>query len=95
VSTPERRPATWSTASVPSSPSSARSEGHRRAYLLQRNTNERVSLLAVTLWDSMDAVRAFAGDGPERAVVEPAARTVLSAFDKTVDHYEVVLDRPA
>lgn len=70
-------------------------EGHRGAYLLQRSTNERVSFLVVTLWDSMDAVRAFAGDDPERAVVEPAARTVLCAFDKTVDHYEVVLDRPA
>jgi mannose-6-phosphate isomerase-like protein (cupin superfamily) len=60
-------------------------EGHRHAYLLQRNTAERVNFLVVTLWDSMDAVHAFAGDDPETAVVEPAARAVLSAFDETVD----------
>jgi hypothetical protein len=39
----------------------------------------------------MEAVRRFAGDEPERAVVEPAARAVLSDFDESVRHYEVVL----
>jgi len=39
----------------------------------------------------MDAIRAFAGDTPERAVVEPEARAVLREFDETVTHYEVAL----
>ena len=43
-----------------------------------------------TLWDSMDAIRTFAGPHPERAVVEPAAAAVLLRFDKPVDHYEVL-----
>jgi len=37
----------------------------------------------------MAAVCAFAGTNPERAVVEPAARSVLVEFDQAVSHYEV------
>jgi hypothetical protein len=38
----------------------------------------------------MDAIRAFAGDRPGIAVVEPEARAALVRFDSTVQHYEVV-----
>jgi hypothetical protein len=37
----------------------------------------------------MAALRRFAGNEPERAVVEPEARAVLSEFDNFVRHYEV------
>jgi hypothetical protein len=43
-------------------------------------------------WQSMDAVRAFAGAAPEQAVVEPAARAVLVEFDDFVTHYEVMFE---
>jgi len=46
----------------------------------------------MTLWTSMDAVRAFAGDAPEAAVVEPPAREALDTFDETVSHHEVMVD---
>lgn len=36
------------------------------------------------------SVRAFAGEQPEVAVVEPEARAVLVRFDDTVSHYEVL-----
>jgi hypothetical protein len=42
----------------------------------------------------MEAIRAFAGDEPERAVVEPGARAVLAFFDSTVRHYEVLAAPP-
>jgi len=64
--------------------------GHRGAYLLRRSIDNSVEFTVLTLWDSMDAVRGFAGPDPERAVVEPAARAALSDFDETVTHYEVV-----
>ena len=51
---------------------------------------EEIEFLVLTLWDSMDAVRAFAGDQPERAVVEPEARAALVRFESTVAHYEVL-----
>lgn len=64
-------------------------EGHRGAYLLRRAEGGHVEFLAVTLWDSLESIRAFAGDNIDRAVVEPEARAVLSSFDDFVRHYEV------
>jgi heme-degrading monooxygenase HmoA len=67
-------------------------EGYEKAYLLRRPIGDRVEFLVITVWQSMDAIRRFAGEEPTTAVVEPEARAVLSDFDETVDHYEVVLD---
>lgn len=63
--------------------------GHRGAYLLTRAVDGQTEFLAVTLWDSIEAVKQFAGDDPDIAVVEPAARAVLTDFDRMVRHYEV------
>jgi|SRR5438105_15735399 len=70
-------------------PSLARIAGHRGAYLLTRRDAGRVEFLAMTLWESLDAVRGFAGDDPEVSVVEPEARAVLAEFDDFARHYEV------
>lgn len=64
--------------------------GFRGLYLLRRRGPEEIEFLVLTLWDSMDAVRAFAGDQPEVAVVAPEARAALVRFDDTVNHYEVL-----
>jgi heme-degrading monooxygenase HmoA len=64
--------------------------GFRGLYLLRSRGLEETEFLVLTLWDSMDAVRSFAGDQPERAVVEPEARAALVRFDDTVHHYEVL-----
>ena len=63
--------------------------GHRGAYLLTRETKDGVEFLAVTLWDSIESIKRFAGEDPETAVVEPDARAVLSSFDSFVRHYEI------
>jgi heme-degrading monooxygenase HmoA len=67
--------------------------GHRGAQLLRRESDGGFEFLVLTAWESMKAVRGFAGDDPERAVVEPEARAVLSDFDESVRHYELVLPR--
>lgn len=64
--------------------------GHRGAYLLRRSVGNGIEFLVLTLWASMDAIRRFAGPEPEKAVVEPAARAVLSDFEEVVAHYELV-----
>ena len=46
-------------------------------------------IVVVTRWDSLDAVRAFAGDDVDAAVVEPEARAVLADFDARVRHIEL------
>jgi heme-degrading monooxygenase HmoA len=63
--------------------------------LMQCERGDQVELLVSSRWRSMAAVRAFAGKAPERAVVEPAARAVLVGFDRTVSHYEVMLEAGA
>lgn len=63
--------------------------GHRGALLLTRGGDREVELKVLTFWDSMDAVRAFAGPSPDVAVVEPDARAVLSELDRGVTHYDV------
>lgn len=64
-------------------------EGHRGAYLLKRPVGDAVEVIAITLWDSLDAIRTFAGDAIDRAAVEPEARAVLSDFDDFVRHFEL------
>ena len=66
--------------------------GFLGAQLLDREQNGGREVIVMTRWDSMDAVRKFAGGQPDRAVVEPRAREVLASFDETVAHYEVVLE---
>ena len=47
---------------------------------------------SITYFVSMDAVRAFAGDDYEQAVVEDAARRALIRWDDWVTHHNVVID---
>jgi len=65
--------------------------GFRGAQLWRREQAGQVEFVAVTTFDSIDAVRRFAGPDYERAVVEPEARRVLSRFDERCAHYEVAV----
>jgi len=65
-------------------------EGHSGAYLLRRAVGGAVEFVVLTLWESMEGVRRFAGANSEKAVVEPEARAALTAFDDSVTHFEVV-----
>jgi heme-degrading monooxygenase HmoA len=71
-------------------PGLARIRGHRGAYLLRRHADGGVEFLAVTAWDSMKAIREFAKQDPDIAVVEPEAQAVLADFDRFVRHYDLV-----
>ncbi|MBC7814099.1 MAG: antibiotic biosynthesis monooxygenase [Burkholderiales bacterium] len=64
-------------------------DGYKGAYLLKREENGAVIIAVLTLWESMNAVQAFAGDQPDMAVVSPAAQAVLRSFDTGVMNYEV------
>jgi len=68
--------------------------GHRGAWLLRRQADGQTEFLAVTLWESLDSIRAFAGDDIATAIVEPEARVVLSDFDDFARHYEVAFKTP-
>lgn len=70
-------------------------EGYLHGRLLRRQVGAHVEFLVLTEWASWEAIRRFAGDDPDVAVVEPAARAVLAAFDERVQHFEVSHESPA
>ncbi|HET9017028.1 MAG TPA: antibiotic biosynthesis monooxygenase [Thermomicrobiaceae bacterium] len=63
--------------------------GFRGLRLWRRRDGDEVEFLVMTTWATLDAVRGFAGDDIERAVVEPAARRVLTRFDDRCVHYDL------
>jgi heme-degrading monooxygenase HmoA len=65
-------------------------EGFAGASLLRQTRPTDVEFFVLTRWSSMDAIRQFAGDDIRNAVVEPEAAALLSNFDSTVEHFEVV-----
>lgn len=66
-------------------------EGHRGVSVLRRIDGDRAEFLLISLWESMDAIRRFAGDDVERAVYYPEDKDYLLELEPQVRHYEVVV----
>jgi heme-degrading monooxygenase HmoA len=68
--------------------------GFAGAYLLRRDLDEDglVELTTHTLWESLDAIRGFAGEDISRSIVEPEAQAMLLEFDRAAVHRTVVVD---
>jgi len=64
--------------------------GNRGVLALRRVKGGQAEFLLLTLWDSEDAIRRFAGDDIGRAVFYPEDERFLIARGEHVDHYEVV-----
>jgi heme-degrading monooxygenase HmoA/uncharacterized damage-inducible protein DinB len=64
-------------------------EGNRGVWLLRRREGERVRMRVVSLWDSLDAIRRFAGSPPERARYYPEDAKFLLRLEPEVEHFEV------
>ncbi len=64
--------------------------GFLGADLLKEEKDGQVEYFVLTRWASREAIKAFAGDDYEQAVVEPEAVAALDDFDRTVRHYETV-----
>ncbi len=67
--------------------------GFKSIQLLRRDVGEEVEFATIMLFDSLDAVREFAGEDYELAVVPEKARAILSHFDDRSQHYEVRAER--
>ena len=67
--------------------------GFEGIQLLRRNVGEGVEFVTIMRFDSLDAVREFAGEDYEAAVVPDKARAVLSHFDDRSQHYEIRAER--
>jgi heme-degrading monooxygenase HmoA len=69
----------------------AQVEGFLGACVLRREDDGEVEFLVLTRFDSLDAVRAFAGEDYEVPVIEPEAAKLLSRGDERAAHYDVVI----
>jgi heme-degrading monooxygenase HmoA len=67
-------------------------QGFQGLDLCETPRGDRVELLVISRWQSMEAIKAFAGADPDRAVVEPGAKAVLAEYDDFVTNYEVTLE---
>jgi heme-degrading monooxygenase HmoA len=67
----------------------AKTPGNRGVTVLRREQGEHCEIMLVSMWDSMDAVRAFAGENPERSVYYPEDDQYLLQMEPLVRHYEI------
>lgn len=70
-----------------------RIRGFKGIQLLRRALADEVEFITIMAFDSLAAVREFAGEDYEVAVVPPQARAVLARFDERSQHYEVIVER--
>jgi heme-degrading monooxygenase HmoA len=62
------------------------------ANILRRDVADEVEFVTVTLFESLDAVRAFAGDEYEAPVIEPEAARLLARYERRALHYDAVFE---
>jgi hypothetical protein len=68
----------------------AETAGNRGAWMLRRDDAGRTEFLTFSLWESVESIRAFAGEDIDAAVYYPEDERYLIERDATVSHYDVV-----
>ena len=68
-----------------------RIDGFRGIHLLRRDLGEEVEFVTICWFETWEAVRTFAGEDYEVAVVPPAARQLLARFDARSQHYKTLI----
>lgn len=66
-----------------------RTPGNQGAWLLVRRVGDRTEFVTLSFWESENAIRAFAGDEPEKAVFYPNDDQYLVDRELRVAHYEL------
>jgi len=64
-------------------------DGYRGGYILRQEGTDEVEFVVMNLFESLEAVRAFAGPEYTVPVFEPEARQLLSKVEPVARHYEV------
>jgi len=67
-------------------------DGYRGGYVLRSDGPEECEFVVVNFFDSIEAVKAFAGPDYRTAVFEPEAKALLSRIETIANHYEVRVD---
>ncbi len=64
-------------------------QGYRGGYIFRQDGKDESEFVTVNLFESLDAVKAFAGPEYDKPVFEPEARRLLSKVEPVARHYEV------
>lgn len=70
-------------------PGLGRVDGYRGGYVLRKDGSDEVEFVVVNFFESLEAVKRFAGPDYAVAVFEPEARELLSKVEPLANHYEV------
>jgi heme-degrading monooxygenase HmoA len=65
--------------------------GSRGVLLSRREVDGRAEFLFISLWESLEAVKGFAGPDPKRAVFYPEDDAFLVEKDEHIDHFEALV----
>jgi heme-degrading monooxygenase HmoA len=65
------------------------SPGNLSSQLVVRTVGEEAEIAVLSMWESMEAVKTFAGPRPERAVYYPEDERYLTSAPEEVTHWEV------
>lgn len=68
----------------------ARTKGNAGAYVLARDVGDKTDFVVISLWDSMEAIRAFAGSDADKPRYYPGDSEFLLELEPKLKHYEVV-----
>ncbi len=68
-----------------------KTEGNRGVYVLQRVDGDQAHFLLLTLWESEEAIKRFAGPEMEKAKYYPEDEKFLLGLEPKVMHYEVLV----
>lgn len=67
----------------------AATDGNRGVLVLRRTQDDKTEFLLISLWESLEAIQRFAGEGYENAVYYPEDARFLLELEPNVAHYEV------
>jgi heme-degrading monooxygenase HmoA len=65
--------------------------GCKQAFLFRRELGDEVEFVVLSMFESIEAVKTFAGEDYEAAVISDEAREVLKHFDPRVIHYDIAI----
>ena len=66
-------------------------QGNLGVYVLRRIEGNKAHFLILTLWESEDAIKRFAGSNMEKARYYPEDEQFLLELEPTATHYEVMV----
>lgn len=67
-----------------------RTPGNRGAWLLRRDEGDETEFTTLSMWDSVDSIRAFAGEDIEAAVLYPEDERYLIGGASSIEHHQVL-----